>query len=75
MEKDLNNELNKAKEVLGEQFDLEEFDDKLDELKDHIKKLKKLKKRQEKYQKLEKEKEYILRKMQGKENEKKHRHK
>jgi tRNA-dihydrouridine synthase len=75
MEKDLKNELNKAKEALGEQFDLDEFDDKLDELKDHIKKLKKLKKRQEKYQKLEKEKEYILRKLEGNEKEKKHRHK
>lgn len=75
MEKDLNNELNKAKNALDQQFDLDEFDDKLDELKDHIKKLKKLKKRQDKYQKLEKEKEYILRKIQGNENEKKHRHK
>jgi sugar-specific transcriptional regulator TrmB len=75
MEKELNNEMNKAKEALGEELDLDEFDNRLDELKESIKKLKKLKKRQEKYEKLEKEKEHILRKMDRKESDSKHKHK
>lgn len=74
MDRDLNNELNKAKEALNEQFDLDDFDNKLDELKDHIKKLKKIKKRQEKYEKLEKEKEHILRKMESRDSDKRHKH-
>lgn len=72
MEKDIKDDLNKIESSLDNHIDLDEFDNKLDDLKDYIKKLKKVKKRQEKYDKLEREKESILRKLDRKESDKKH---
>jgi flagellar motility protein MotE (MotC chaperone) len=74
MEKNLKSEISRAKEDIDDNLDIDEFDNKLEELKDHIKKLKKLKKRHEKYEKLEKEREHILRKLEGKEKDKKRKH-
>lgn len=64
----------KENNILDEHQDLEEFDTKLDELKESIKKLKKIKKKREKYEKLEKEKEHILRKMEKKDSDTRHKH-
>jgi hypothetical protein len=75
MERDLNNDMNNAEDIIGRDVDLDEFDLRLDELKDSIKKLKKIKKKHEKYIKLEEEKESILKKLERNEKGKKHRHK
>lgn len=75
MERDLGNDLNKIEELLGSELNLDEYDLRLDELKDSIKMLKKLKKKHEKYLKLEEEKESILKKLERNEKSKKHRHK
>lgn len=75
MERDLGSDINRAEEIIGKELDLDEFDLRLDELKDSIKMLKKLKKKHEKYLKLEEEKESILKKLERNEKNKKHRHK
>lgn len=75
MEQNLNEDIEKVEDLTGKEINLDEFDLRLDELKDSIKMLKKLKKKQEKYLKLEEEKEHILKKLERNKKSKKHRHK
>jgi|GEM_PF-5628815 len=75
MEKEFKEDTIKVDNIIERDIDLDEYDLRLDELKNSIKKLKKLKKKHEKYLKLEEEKESILRKLERDDKSKKHRHK
>lgn len=68
-----NNEMDNQFNI-DEQLDIENYENKLDTLKETIKQLKKVRKKKEKIDKLEKEREHILKKMGSEHRDKKKKH-